>query len=320
MRRYVIRRLLQMIPTILAILLFNFFLIRLAPGDPARAMAGEMADPANVEALRVRFGLDKPLSHQLVIYLTSLARGDLGYSFAYLSPVSTIVGERIPRTAFLMLTSLALAVLMGIALGTFAASRFPSAADSFISISSVAAYSMPVFWFGLILIFIFAIRLEWLPSGGMISFTQRHTGLAYYVDVGRHAILPIIVLAVYNVPLFLRITRASVVETMREEFITTARGIGLSERRVFFRHGLRNALLPTVTMIGLSLGFVLTGAILTESVFGWPGIGRLLGQAISNRDYPTMQGIFLLSSVAVVVASFLTDLTYAVLDPRVRFE
>jgi ABC-type dipeptide/oligopeptide/nickel transport system permease component len=320
MRRYIIKRILQMIPTILAILLINFLLIRLAPGDPARVMAGEMATPENVEAIRERFGLDRSLAEQMVVYVQTLLQGDFGYSYNYLVPVSELILGRLPQTLLLVLSANILSIVLGTIVGAYSASRFPSRTDSTIWISSLVFYSMPIFWFGMLLVFVFSRQLGWLPSGGMYDIINRPTGWEGVVDRMRHAILPILTLMAYFMPIFIRITRASVIETLGEDYITTVRAVGLSENRIFMRHALRNALLPTVTMAGLTLGFVVTGAVLTETVFGWPGVGLLFWQAITNRDYPVLMGIFVFTSVTVVLASFVTDLVYAMLDPRVRFE
>lgn len=320
MGRYSVRRLLQMVPTVLGIVVFAFFLIRLAPGDPALAMAGENADPVNVEAVRAAWGLDQPLWSQFVIYVGNLLRGDLGFSFAYHRPVAELVMQALPLTILLMATATAISFVLGVLIGTFSASRYPSKTDSTISIASVAFYSMPVFWLGMILVYIFSTTLGWFPSGGAGDIIDRKEGLERLAELAWHLVLPVVALAGYNLPLFLRITRASVIDTLRDEYVTTARAVGLSDRRVFYRHALRNALLPTVTMLGLVLGFVFTGAILTETVFSWPGVGRLTWTAIESRDYPTLMGVFVVSSVAVVVVSFLTDIAYAILDPRVTFE
>jgi peptide/nickel transport system permease protein len=318
MRRYIIRRLAQLVPTILFILLFNFFIIRLAPGDPARAMAGEMASQENVEALRQAWGLDKPLIEQLVIYFSRLAQGDLGYSYNTLTPVSDLILDRVPQTVGLMLAATLLSFVVGTLLGAYAASRYPSRVDSVISVSSIAFYSMPIFWFGMLLIYLFAIRLHWFPSGGMSDIIEDYQGFDYLLDVGYHAVLPILTLSAFNIPFFLRISRASVIETLREDYVRTARCMGVPQNRLFLRHALPNAMLPTITAFGLVLGFVFTGALMTETVFSWPGIGRLMWESVSNRDYPTMMGIFLISSVAIVVSTLLTDITYTLFDPRVR--
>lgn len=320
MRRYIVLRLLQMIPTIVAILFINFLLIRVAPGDPARVMAGEMATPENVEAIRERFGLDRSLPEQMFAYVRALAQGDLGYSYNYLVPVTTLILSRLPQTIVLVLTANLLSILIGTIVGAYSASRFPSKTDSTIWISSLIFYSMPIFWFGMLLVFIFSRELQWLPASGMRDIINKPEGIAGVIDRVRHAILPILTLMAFNTPIFIRITRASVIETLGEDYITTARALGLTENRIFMRHALRNALLPTVTMAGLTLGFVVTGAVLTETVFGWPGVGLLFWQAITNRDYPVLMGIFVFASISVVLAGFLTDLAYAVLDPRVRFD
>lgn len=318
MLRYIIRRLAQLVPTILFILLFNFLIIRLAPGDPARAMAGEMASQENVEALRQAWGLDKPLIEQLLIYFSRLAQGDLGYSYNTLTPVADLILDRVPQTVGLMFAATLLSFVVGTLLGAYAASRYPSRVDSVISVSSIAFYSMPIFWFGMLLIYLFAIRLNWFPSGGMVNFIEDYQGFAYLLDVGYHAVLPILTLSAFNIPFFLRIARASVIETLREDYVRTAKCMGVPQNRLFLRHALPNAMLPTITAFGLVLGFVFTGALMTETVFSWPGIGRLMWESVSNRDYPTMMGIFLISSVAIVLSTLLTDITYTLFDPRVR--
>jgi peptide/nickel transport system permease protein len=318
MLRYLIRRLVQLVPTILLILVFNFLIIRLAPGDPARAMAGEMASQENVEALRLAWGLNKPIYEQLAIYFSRLAHGDLGYSYNTLTPVNQLILDRIPQTVSLMFAATLLSFVVGTLVGAYAASRYPSRVDSAISVSSLVFYSMPIFWFGMLLIYLFAIRLAWLPSGGMVDIMEERQGLAYLLDVGRHAILPILTLSAFNVPFFLRISRASLIETLREDYVRTARCMGVPRNRLFLRHALPNAMLPTITAFGLVLGFIFTGALMTETVFSWPGIGRLMWEAVSNRDYPTMMGIFLISSIAIVISSLLTDIAYTLFDPRVR--
>jgi peptide/nickel transport system permease protein len=282
-------------------------------------MAGENAAPQIVEALRVRWGLDRPLLEQLVIYFGRLFQGDLGFSYNYLTPVLDLIVERLPQTVFLMATATTLSFILGTLMGALAGSRYPSRFDSAVSTISLVFYSMPIFWFGMLLLFVFALKLRWFPSAGMRDIIDPKVGVAYLVDVARHAVLPVVTLSAFNLPFFLRITRASIIGTLREDYITTAVAIGISPNRVFLRHALPNALLPAVTAFGLVLGFILTGAVMTETVFSWPGVGRLMWEAISNRDYPTMMGVFVFSSVAVVVASLLTDVTYALLDPRVRF-
>lgn len=318
MQRYLLRRLSQVIPTIFLIIVLEFCLIHLAPGDPARVMAGERAAPENVEALRVRFGLDKPIVEQFLVYLSRLAQGDLGYSYNYLTPVLTLILDRLPQTLFLVFVGNGLALLVGTFLGTVAASKYPSKTDAGIIFSSVLFYSMPVFWLGLLFIYFFARNLQWFPIGGTTDIIDKKTGLAYYLDFLWHGVLPVLTLAIFTVPQFIRLARTSVIETLQEDYITTARAVGMTPYRVLFGHALRNALLPTVTLAGIILGYTLFGAALVESVFSWPGIGLLLLQAIFNRDYPTLLGVFLFASVGVVIITLVTDLIYAFLDPRVR--
>ncbi len=320
LQRYVLWRLVQMVPTIFGIILVNFIIIHLAPGDPARAMAGEMATNENVEAIRIAFGLDRPLPEQFVTYVTKVFQGDLGFSYNYLTPVLTLIMERLPRTLTLVILADVISIALGTLIGAYSASKYPSKVDTGVWVTALIFYSIPIFWFGLLLILVFARSLDWFPSGGHMDIINKKTGFALYADMGWHLFLPVITLAAYNLPIFLRIARASVIDTMREDFITTARAIGLTENQVFMRHALRNALLPSVTVAGLTLGFVVTGAILTETVFSYPGIGMLVWNAIANRDYPVMLGVFLFASILVDIASFLTDILYAVLDPRVSFK
>lgn len=318
MLRYLVRRVLQLVPTIMLILVLNFLVIRLAPGDPARAMAGEMASRENVEALREAWGLNKPMIEQFAIYFWRLAQGDLGYSYNTLTPVNQLILERIPQTVTLMLAATLLSFVVGTLVGAYAASRYPSRIDSALSVTSLMFYSMPIFWFGMLLIYFFAIQLRWFPSGGMTDIMEDRQGFAYLRDVGYHAVLPVVTLSAFNLPFFLRISRASLIETLREDYVRTARCIGVPQNRLFLRHALPNAMLPTITAFGLVLGFIFTGALMVETVFSWPGIGRLMWEAVSNRDYPTMMGIFLISSIAIVISSLLTDIAYTLFDPRVR--
>lgn len=320
LQQYIFWRLVQMIPTVFGVIVINFLIIHLAPGDPARAMAGEMATNENIEAIRIAFGLNRPLYEQFFTYVVKVLQGDLGFSYNYLTPVSELIFERLPQTLTLVIIADVLSIGIGTLVGAFTASKYPSKTDTGIWMTALAFYSIPIFWFSLLLILIFARNLRWFPAGGNIDIIARPTGINYYMDVGWHLVLPVLALTAYNLPIFLRIARASVIDTMREDFITTVRAVGLTENQVFIQHALRNALLPSVTVAGLTLGFVVTGAILTETVFSYPGIGMLTWQAIGNRDYPVLLGIFLFASISVVVASFVTDIVYAILDPRVTLK
>jgi peptide/nickel transport system permease protein len=320
MQRYLFRRTLQIVPTLFVIIVLEFCLIHLAPGDPARVMAGEQAHPENVQAIRIRFGLDRPLLEQFWVYISQLVRGDWGFSYNYMVPVFGLILDRLPETLFLVIAANSLALVVGTALGTLAASRFPSKTDSGIVFSSVLFYSMPVFWLGLLLVFVFSRNLQWFPLGGTTDIIEKKTGPAYYLDFLWHAFLPVLTLALFTLPQFIRMARTSVIETLQEDFITTAHAIGMPPKQVLYRHALRNALLPTVTLAGVIMGYTLFGAALVESVFSWPGIGLLMLQAISNRDYPVLLGVFLVGSIGVVIIALLTDVIYAYLDPRVRLE
>ncbi len=320
MRRYALRRVMQIVPVMLFIAVVNFLIIHLAPGDPAAALAGEGAPQEFIEALRKDYGLEKTLLEQLGVYLGTLLQGDLGYSFAYRRPVVEVIAERLPATLLLVLGSQLPAIVLGTLLGAYSARHYPSKIDSIVTGVSLSLYAMPIFWSGLLLILIFAVTLRWLPAAGMFSFSAPPDGIGRALDIARHMVLPATALFLYSLPQYVRLTRASVIEVMREDFITTARAIGYSENVVFLKHALRNALLPSVTVAGLSLSFVFAGALLTETVFGWPGLGRLMYEGVLKRDYPILMGVFLVTSALVLVVGILTDVIYAALDPRVSYE
>jgi peptide/nickel transport system permease protein len=319
-RRYALRRVVQILPVMFFIAVINFLLIHLAPGDPAAALAGEGAPQEFIEALRVDYGLDKPLLEQLATYLATLVTGDLGYSFAYRRPVVEVIVERLPATALLVFASQIPAIVLGTLLGAYSARHYPSKIDNAVTAVSLSLYAVPIFWSGLLLILVFAVWLRWLPASGMVSLTAPSEGFGRVVDIARHMALPTTALFLYSLPTYVRLTRASVIEIMREDFVTTARAIGYSENVVFFRHALRNALLPAVTVAGLSLSFVFAGALLTETVFGWPGMGRLMYEGVLKRDYPVLMGVFLVTSALVLIVGIITDMIYAALDPRVSYE
>lgn len=320
MRRYALRRVAQIVPVMLFIATLNFALIHLAPGDPAGALAGEGAPQEFIEALRQEYGLDKSLLEQLALYLGTLLQGDLGYSFAYRRPVIDVILDRVPATLLLVFASQIPAIVFGTLLGAFSARHYPSKLDGLVTGATLSLYAMPIFWTGLLLILIFAVTLRWLPASGMFSFNAPAEGVGRVLDIARHMVLPATALLLYSLPQYVRLTRASVIEVMREDFITTARAIGYSENVVFLKHALRNALLPAVTVAGLSLSFVFAGALLTETVFGWPGLGRLMYEGVLKRDYPVLMGVFIATSALVLVVGIITDLVYAALDPRVSYE
>lgn len=317
--RYVLRRVLQLLPVLLVIATLQFALIQLAPGDAAHVIAGENQDPGYIAALRQRFGLDEPLPIQYVTYLGNLVRGDLGDSFTYGRPVIAVIWDRLPPTLLLLGTSLVLAAVLGTALGTLLSRRVGSGLDVTASIVAIGSYSIPVFWLGLVLILIFGVWLRVLPTSGFMSVTGTHGPLGVPGDVAAHLVLPVATLASVYVGQYLRLARSSVRDALREDFVTAARAAGFGERTILFRYALRNALLPIVTVFGLHMGLVLAGAVLTETVFSWPGIGSLLYQAILARDVPLVTGAYFIVGVTVVIAALATDLVYALLDPRVEY-
>lgn len=320
MGRFVLRRIGATFLTVLVVLVLNFALIHMAPGDPIRILAG-MDNPSEevIQNLRQRYGLDKPWPVQFMDYLKNLARGDLGRSIINDQPVARQIGQKIGPTLLLTLTATVFAFVIGTVLGTLSATRYRSRLDSVLSFVAYVLYAMPSFWLGLMLILVFASWLKLFPTSGMVSLRVQKTGLAYAADVLWHLFLPALTLALIQIPAYYRITRASVVQVMKEDFITTLRATGMSVGRIFRKYALRNAILPTITILGLQLGYVVTGAALVEIVFAWPGMGRMTLDAVFRRDYPLLMGIYLMVSVSVALAVFLTDLVYGMLDPRIRY-
>lgn len=317
---YTLERLLNAVPLILGVIVVNFILVSLAPGDPVTALIGEYpAPPEYVERVRAQYGLDASIPERLLRYLGNVLRGDLGFSFANRQPVATLVLERLGRTLLLMVTTVIFATTIGIALGVWAARRPNSAIDRGATGFALLGYSVPEFWLGQILILIFAVWLGWLPAGGFRSVRLELVGFDAFIDYARHMILPILALSFRYLAITTRLTRASLLEVMNADYILASRARGLSERRVLWEHGLRAAALPIITVIGYNFGFIVAGSALVETVFGWPGVGRLMYDSIFTRDYPVLLGILLLVSVSVILVNLLTDLAYALFDPRVRY-
>lgn len=316
---FVVRRLLQIVPVVLAIAAMNFLLIKMAPGDAADILAGQMghASLELTQQLRREFGLDLPLIEQFLVYMGRLLTLELGVSFIQGVPVLDLILDRLPATLLLMVAAIVLAVGLGVAFGVAAARRQGSWADSLISVSALVIYATPAFWLGLMLIVLFSIKLDLLPSGGMMQIGAGKTGLAHGLDVARHLILPAATLGLFYVAIYTRLMRASMLEVYGLDFITTARAKGLSEGAIAWTHALRNALLPVVTLAGVQLGHLLGGSVLVETVFGWPGLGRLVFDALLQRDLNLLLGILFVSSVVVVIANLVVDLVYGLLDPRI---
>jgi len=319
MGRYISRQMASIIPTILLSIVINFVLLHAAPGDPARVMAGrDNPTDEQIAAIRADLGLDQPLPVQFWRYVTELAQGNLGQSIAFRQPVFDLIMDRLPATLLLTATSAVLALVIGTLLGVVAAQNSGRPVDSALSFGNYALFAIPSFWLGLIMIVVFSSNLGWLPTAGMRTVRADYTGWRDVRDVAEHLVLPVATLALVQIPIYFRITRASVLLQQGEEYVTTFRATGMPRPRVFRRYALRNALLPTVTVFGLGLGFVFTGTALVEIVFAWPGVGRLTLDAVFRRDYPLLLGIYLILAIAVSIAVLLTDIVYALLDPRIR--
>ncbi|MDY0092089.1 MAG: ABC transporter permease [Candidatus Vecturithrix sp.] len=306
MRNYIVRRILLTIPVIVGVSTLVFVFIHLIPGDPIQVMLGESAKPADVEMLRRSLGLDRPLSEQYLTFLQGLATGDLGTSIHTGQPILATILSRLPATLELTLSSMCVALLLSIPLGVISASKQYSLFDNGSMFLALLGISMPNFWLGPLLILLFSVNLGWLPVSGRGSLL--------------HLILPAITLGTALAAKLTRMTRSSVLEILHEDYITTARSKGLREGVVIFKHALRNALIPVITVIGIQCGALLSGALITETIFAWPGIGRLTITAIQKRDYPLVQGCVLLIAFGYILANLITDLAYAWADPRIRFE
>ncbi|HTR79668.1 MAG TPA: ABC transporter permease [Gemmatimonadaceae bacterium] len=305
MRSFILRRVALAIPTLLGVLVVAFLLLQVAPGDPVEAMVGEHADPATVARIRQQLHLDDPLAKRFVLYVAGIARGDLGRSYVTNRPVAQDVRERFPKTLELAGAAMLLAVLIGISLGVISARRPGGWADRVAIGISYLGVSFPVYWVGLLLILLFAVTLKWLPPSGYGS--------------PRFLVLPALTLGMRSIAFLARMTRSAMLDALRADFVRTARAKGVGEWEVTLRHALRNALIPVVTIVGLDFGSYLTGSILTETVFSWPGLGRYVVNAIARRDLPAIQGSVLFLSVVFVVVNLLTDLVYARVDPRVSY-
>jgi peptide/nickel transport system permease protein len=330
--RFVVRRLLLLLPILLGLSILVFAWIRALPGDPAEALLGERATPAGVERLKHQYGLDKPVYVQYVKYLDQTVHLDFGHSIASRRTITEEIRTRFPATVELALAAMVFSVLLGIPLGFFAAKYHGGVFDHVSLVASLIGISIPIFFLGLVLKYVFAVRLGWLPSVGRIDVERdvQHPTHFYVldaiitgdwrtlVDVLRHLLLPAIALGTIPLAIVARITRAAVLDVQNEDYVRTARAKGLPPRIVDRRHVLRNAMLPVSTVIGLQTGLLLSGAILTETVFAWPGIGRWLSEAIFNRDYPVLQAGILFVAIIFVLVNLVVDLSYAVINPRIR--
>jgi len=317
---YAVRRLLQAVPVILAILALNFLLLHLAPGDAAQVLAGEAGSASSeyMAQLRERFGLDEPVWIRLLLYMKSMLSLHLGFSFRHNMPVLDLILQRLWPTLLLMGVTLVLSVGAGIVLGLLAAARVGSWRDTLISILALISYATPLFWIGLMLIVVFSLKLDWLPTSGMETVAAFHEGWARVADIARHLVLPAITLSLFYMALYTRLMRAAVLEQAGMDYVATARAKGLSEGRITRTHILRNAILPVVTMAGVQTGGLLGGSIVVETVFAWPGLGLLAFQSLFARDFNLLMGIFFLSASLVVLVNLAVDLLYTFLDPRIQ--
>jgi peptide/nickel transport system permease protein len=311
---------LEAIPVLVAVVSLVFALINLAPGDVSVSLAGERMQFAQTEAVRERYGLNRPLVYRWWSYMLAVAKGDFGDSLAYQEPAMRVVFERVGPTLVLMLSAQIIGLLSGVGLGLFAALRHGSRVDALLSGISLMLFSLPVFWVGLMSIVLFGVILHWLPTGGMVDLRVPAIGWGRVLDVLRHLVLPASALAiVWTFPLYFRFTRSALVDVLGEDYIRTARAKGLHGARLLLRHVLRNAMIPVVTVASIWLGLTFSGAVFTETVFTWPGLGRLMFESIFTRDFPVLVAVFTITAIAVVVASIVADLVYAAIDPRITY-
>jgi peptide/nickel transport system permease protein len=317
----VFRRVAYAVLLLLSVLILNFMLIQLAPGDPAQVIAGEMGGVTEEQLARIRaaYGLDRSLPEQLAVYLGRVLQGDLGFSFYFNRPVIDLITSRIPATLLLVVTALLLAIGIGTLLGVLASRKPNGIFSQMITVLALFGFSVPVFWIGIMLLILFSGTLRIFPVSGMQSVTLGDANFVYVMlDILHHLVLPAFTLAIVYIAQYSRLARASMLETLGSDYIRTARAKGLPERRVIFRHALRNAILPVVTMAGLQFSQLFAGAVLVETVFNWPGMGRLAFESILRRDYPTLLGILFFSAVIVIVVNLLTDIVYRLADPRIK--
>ncbi|MCP1911740.1 peptide/nickel transport system permease protein [Bradyrhizobium elkanii] len=313
-----VSRIAQLVAVILVIATFNFVLVRAAPGDPAQVMAGQSgaSDPKLLDDLRKEYGLDKPYFVQLVSHLGRVIRLDLGYSYRQRRPVVDLILERLPTTLLLTVTAFCLALLIGTALGALAGLAAGSVLDTVFTVLSLVLYATPVFWLGLMLVLVFSVTLGWLPPFGYETINVQLSPVDHALDIMKHMIMPVTSLAAIYLAIYARLMRSSIIEVAQQDFIKTARAKGLSGTRIVVGHMLRNALVPVVTVAGMQAGALVGGAVVIETVFAWPGLGRLTFEALLQRDYPVLLGIFLILSIVVIALNLLTDLVYRLIDPR----
>lgn len=317
------RRLIQAVPLMLGVVVINFVLIQMAPGSFLELMTAEnqVSDPATIELLRKTYGLDDPVWLQLVKYIWALLQFDFGFSYRQNRPVIDAISDHLPATLLLMVSSITLALAVGVAAGVVASMKVRTFWDSLVSVAAMFFFAAPSFWLGIMLIVLFSVKLGWLPVGGMMTIGGTGGGAAGaggVLDILHHLLLPTLALGLFYAAIYTRVMRSSMLEVAQLDFVRTARAKGLSRNRVTISHVLRNALLPVVTILGVQMGTVLAGSVVIESVFSWPGVGSLLFDSVSSRNYPVVLGIMVLGSLVVIAANIAVDLVYMWLDPRIE--
>lgn len=308
----ILKRILQAIPTLLIVVTFTFILTRMIPGNPAATILGPQASAEDIAKMEVTLGLDKPLWQQFVDYIVQVLQGDFGTSYMYNQPVTTLIAQRIPATLEITIVALVFALFIGVAAGIYSALHQYSAGDYVVMVLALIGVSMPIFWLGLMLVKLFAVDLGWLPVSGR--------GDGSFGDLLYHMILPCVCLATIPMATFARITRSGMLESIHSDFIKALRARGIPERKVVWKHALKNALPSIVTVLGLQLAGCFTGAILTESIFSWPGMGTMIVNAITNRDYMLIQGVVLFFAIVFIVINLIVDIVYMLINPRVSYE
>lgn len=318
MRGYVLKRLVQAIPLLFIITIISFFIINLAPGDPVYMFVNpDQVAQQDLEMIRHQLGLDRPIIIRYFIWLGNLLQGKLGNSFYYSRPVVQVLFEALPNTLILALFATIFSFAVAIPAGIISAIKRNTAIDYFFSTVSFVGVSLPSFWFGLLMILFFSLKLNWLPTSGMASLDMQ--GVSVFIDRARHLVLPTLVLGMGTMASKMRYMRSSMLEVIRQDYVRTARAKGLSGFIVISKHALRNALLPIITLLGFIIPSLVGGAAIVETIFGWPGIGRIAVQAAFTRDYPLMMGNLMLSSIMVILGSLIADVLYAVADPRIKY-
>jgi len=318
--RYIIQRLFYGLILVCGVVILNFFLIHAAPGDVAEVIAGEMGGITEemMAEIRAQYGLDKPVIVQLGLYLGQVLQGNLGVSYHFDRPVTDLIWQKAGATILLALSAQVIAMVVGVTLGVLSSRKPQGILSGFVSVFSTVGYAAPVFWTGLMLVILFSVVIPIFPVEGMVSARFRGSSFDYILNVAHHLVLPASTLAILFLAQYARLSRAAMIEVLGADYVRTARAKGLGEWRVTFHHALRNAVLPILTIAGIQFGNLISGALLVETVFNWPGMGRLAFDSVLRRDFPTLLGVLFFASLVVVIANLLTDLSYRLADPRIR--